>query len=766
MAENADLLALLAEMKKSLEKGQEEMKDRMEKGQAEMKDRMEKGQAEMKDRMEKGQEEMRKGQEEMKNQIQSHVESKVGEIKDHVNSCIQKIEEDVRSVKREIGEVKDEVERKIEEVKDKVQGKIEEVEDKVQGKIEEVEDKVQGKVEEVKEKVQVKIGDLEKRLSELEDRPINFPSNPDLTYFRPTVKSLTFDGQTSWTVFKTQFDVVSSANGWNNRVKASQLVASLRGTAAEVLQGIPSDKLTDLMTIENALEARFGDSHLTQFYRTELKTRRQKPGESLQALAADVKRLMSLAYAECPMDVQESLAVQFFVDAIRDEDMQLRTRLMDFTDLKSALAYSMKCETSKIASKVSMHARPIRIEDNAGRRKDEKGHVQLECPSDSAPRRNPNVTCWICYKKGHVQRECPSDNASRRNPNATCWKCDKKGHLQNECQQITSINHHKETRHGSDKALSRRSFVESYEHDLNSDKKFGTETDISVRALRMTTEDTWPVSEIQKAQLEDPDIRPILEKKLKSADRPSRQEIAQESPATKRYWALWDSLHLRDGVLYRKWENDDGSSCQWQLILPRSRIQEVLQETHDSSSGGHFGIMKTLRRIRERFYWDRLRADVEKWCRECQNCRARKRLKTEEEVSDRTPRFPCGILFGRPGDTPSSPNEDLNKLGARLESVQTSDRERVKLSRVRKKTHYDSGATEHHFKKGDLVWMYNPKRRRGLNPKLQQNWEGPYTIVKKLNDVIYRVQRSPNAKPKVIHINRLTPYRATDHSSV
>ncbi|GBN33800.1 hypothetical protein AVEN_233126-1 [Araneus ventricosus] len=49
MAENADLLALLAEMKKSMEKGQEEMR----KGQAEMKDRMEKGQEEMKDRMEK-----------------------------------------------------------------------------------------------------------------------------------------------------------------------------------------------------------------------------------------------------------------------------------------------------------------------------------------------------------------------------------------------------------------------------------------------------------------------------------------------------------------------------------------------------------------------------------------------------------------------------------------------------------------------------------------------------------------------------------------
>ncbi|GBM57937.1 hypothetical protein AVEN_206008-1 [Araneus ventricosus] len=84
------------------------------------------------------------------------------------------------------------------------------------------------------------------------------------------------------------------------------------------------------------------------------------------------------------------------------------------------------------------------------------------------------------------------------------------------------------------------------------------------------------------------------------ADRPSWQEIAPESPATKRYWALWDSLQLKDDVLYRKWESDNGSSCRWQLIPPNSRIQEVLQESHDI--GGHFGVMKTLSKTRERFY--------------------------------------------------------------------------------------------------------------------------------------------------------------------
>ncbi|GBO11422.1 hypothetical protein AVEN_160862-1 [Araneus ventricosus] len=212
--------------------------------------------------------------------------------------------------------------------------------------------------------------------------------------------------------------------------------------------------------------------------------------------------------------------------------------------------------------------------------------------------------------------------------------------------------------------------------------------------------------------------------------------------------------------------------------------------------------MKTLSKTRERFYWNSLRADVENWCRECHPCGARKGPKTrtkgslqrynvgapfermaldihfqstEHEVTELTPaemlfgrmlRLPCDILFGRPSETPSSPNEYMRNLEARLESVHAFTRERIKLASERMETRYDSRATDHHFKDGDLVWMYNPKRRRGMCPKLQENWEGPYSIVKELNDVVYRVQRSSNAKKKVIHINRLASYRATDHSSI
>ncbi|GBN42659.1 hypothetical protein AVEN_134332-1 [Araneus ventricosus] len=150
------------------------------------------------------------------------------------------------------------------------------------------------RIEEVEHKVQGKISDIERRLNELEDRPLGSSANPEFMYSRPIVKPLTFNELTMWTVFKTQFNIVSSTNRWTDFVKASQLVASLRGSAAEVLQGIPADKLTDLTTTEKALDSRFGDSHLTQFYRTELKTRRQKPGEGLQQLAVDVEGLMSL----------------------------------------------------------------------------------------------------------------------------------------------------------------------------------------------------------------------------------------------------------------------------------------------------------------------------------------------------------------------------------------------------------------------------------------------------------------------------------------
>ena len=59
---------------------------------------------------------------------------------------------------------------------------------------------------------------------------------------------------------------------------------------------------------------------------------------------------------------------------------------------------------------------------------------------------------------------------------------------------------------------------------------------------------------------------------------------------------------------------------------------------------------------------------------------------------------------------------------------------------------------------GDAIWLYNPQGKEGLSPKLSQPWQGPYTVTKKINDIVYNIQLTANTKPKVIHQNRLWIY--------
>ncbi|GFW79112.1 retrovirus-related Pol polyprotein from transposon 412 [Trichonephila clavipes] len=480
------------------------------------------------------------------------------------------------------------------------------------------------------------------------------------------------------------------------------------------------------------------------------------------------------------------------------------------------------------------------------------------------------------------------------------------------------IRHRKGSSHGNADALSRRPCPENCRHCSRVETKY----DYAIRQITTSTAtppDPWSDEKVREDQMADPDIKPLIEFMESSSNKPSWQDISAYSPTTKQYWALWNSLHLRNGVLYRKFESEDGKTFRWQLVLPRSRIPEVLKELHGSPTGGHFGVMKPLHRVRERFFWGKVRADVEQWCKSCDACAARKgpkirsrgklhrynvgapfeRIafdilgplprtasgnkyllvvmdyftkwpevypipdqeaptvaeavvqhwisrygvplqlhsdqgrnfvsavlkgvcellgidktkttplhpqsdgmverfnrtilnnlslmvsKNQQDWDQKVPlfllayrsavhettgyspsqmlfgrdlRLPCDLLFGRPPDTPSSPEEYVQNLQARFEDVHNLARERINLRTEKMKTRYDTKATGHQFKEGDKVWFYNPTRRKGLSPKLQSHWDGPYTILKIINDVVIRIRKSTNSKPRVLHYDRLAPY--------
>ncbi|UYV64719.1 K02A2.6-like [Cordylochernes scorpioides] len=122
-------------------------------------------------------------------------------------------------------------------------------------------------------------------------------------------------------------------------------------------------------------------------------------------------------------------------------------------------------------------------------------------------------------------------------------------------------------------------------------------------------------------------------------------------------------------------------------------------------------------------------------------------------------RLPCDLEFGTPGGPPVEVTSYVGELRGVLSETHKLVREKIQLASHRMKTHYDLKANHEGFKESDLVWMFNPKRKRGLSPKLTPMWEGPYKVVKRINDLVYRIQRSSKAKPRVVHLSRLAPFQ-------
>ena len=133
----------------------------------------------------------------------------------------------------------------------------------------------------------------------------------------------------------------------------------------------------------------------------------------------------------------------------------------------------------------------------------------------------------------------------------------------------------------------------------------------------------WTSHELQQLQEKDPDIGPIRTLMKSSMDKPSWATIAPENAVTKAYWAQWETLRLKDGVLYRLWISPTKSHTM-QLVLPKCYRDQVLCQLHDNPTSGHFAANKTLGRIRQRFYWVGYTRDVKLYCSNCELCASRK----------------------------------------------------------------------------------------------------------------------------------------------
>lgn len=124
--------------------------------------------------------------------------------------------------------------------------------------------------------------------------------------------------------------------------------------------------------------------------------------------------------------------------------------------------------------------------------------------------------------------------------------------------------------------------------------------------------------EIGEKQRADSVLREVIFH-LELGEKPS-PTVRKEIPTFPLFLKEWNRLELRDGILYRR--RQENNLLTYQLVLPEELRPLVMSSLHDDM--GHLGIERTVDLIRSRFYWPKMAADVERKVKECSRCVLRK----------------------------------------------------------------------------------------------------------------------------------------------
>lgn len=69
-------------------------------------------------------------------------------------------------------------------------------------------------------------------------------------------------------------------------------------------------------------------------------------------------------------------------------------------------------------------------------------------------------------------------------------------------------------------------------------------------------------------------------------------------------------------------------------FIPEEKRNEIVDELQKSPIGGHRGVSKTFKRIRQEYYWEWLKGDIQRRIQQCLDCQLKKlrRVKTKQPM--------------------------------------------------------------------------------------------------------------------------------------
>ena len=119
-------------------------------------------------------------------------------------------------------------------------------------------------------------------------------------------------------------------------------------------------------------------------------------------------------------------------------------------------------------------------------------------------------------------------------------------------------------------------------------------------------------------------------------------------------------------------------------------------------------------------------------------------------------RMPVDVMYGTFTPQPSTVPQYVADLRSNLEAAYQRVRDCMGRKLDRQKEVYDRKAHGEPFEQGDLVWLHTSAVPRGRSKKLHCPWSGPFSIVRRLSDAVYRIQHTKARRQRrVVHFDRL-----------
>ena len=230
----------------------------------------------------------------------------------------------------------------------------------------------------------------------------------------------------------TQFAIVAQRNHWGDGEKADYLMCSQTGEASNILKNLPENPSYE--DVVACLHQHYGSVDQVEAYRAQLKNRRHRPGESLQDLMKDIRRIFLSAYPGPTNYMSEIALKDAFITALVDRDLMIKTMEWEPKTLDEAykVAEQMELyrsipETSEedAKSRSQPKVRGTAADDGVLRSLVETQKViqrQLaslqEYVNQPPPRAapfpaerpgvsSPNIVCHHCQSPGHIRPNCP-----------------------------------------------------------------------------------------------------------------------------------------------------------------------------------------------------------------------------------------------------------------------------------------------------------------------------------------------------------------------